>query len=215
MRHRIATAAALALLVAACSDVGSGAQRPTTPTEVATTNATRRPFPNPAATTTTIPATTTTIPVTTTTVEQALPVPKPPPALHANEPGNQLGTLEIPKLQLVRPLLEGISLTTLDKGPGHWPGTAMPGHVGNVVIGGHRTSKDRPFRNIDQLAPGDEVILSTAEGRFVYKVDRTQIVYPDAMWIIDQSRSYSATLFACHPVGSTKQRIVVFLTLQR
>lgn len=213
MRHRIASAAAAFLLLAACGDTDAAGGPPVV-SRVATTTANRRPFPNPATTTSTIAATTTsTIPATTTTVEQVLPVPQAPPALHAKEPYNQLGTIEIPKLQLVRPLLEGISLTTLDKGPGHWPGTAMPGHVGNVVVGGHRTSKDRPFRNIDQLAPGDEVVFNTSEGRFVYKVDRTQIVYPDAIWIIDQHRSYNATLFACHPLGSTKQRIIVFLTL--
>jgi sortase A len=89
----------------------------------------------------------------------------------------------------------------------------MPGHIGNVVIGGHRTTKDRPFRDIDQLLPGDEVILSTLEGRFVYKVNRTEIVTPDSMWIIDQTPAFTATLFACHPVGSTRERIIVFLDL--
>ena len=46
-------------------------------------------------------------------------------------------------------------------GPGHWPGTALPGQLGNAVVAGHRTSHNRDFRNIDQLVPGDEIILST------------------------------------------------------
>lgn len=148
-----------------------------------------------------------------TTTSEALPVPAPPPAPRSVEPRVELGILEIPKLGISKTLFEGVSLNTLDKGPGHWPGTAMPGHIGNVVIGGHRTSKDRPFRDIDQLLPGDEVILSTLEGRFVYRVNRTEIVTPDSLWIIDQTPAFTATLFACHPVGSTRERIIVFLDL--
>ena len=136
-----------------------------------------------------------------------------PPEPRAAEPNVGLGTIEIPSLGVSKSLFEGVSLTVLDRGPGHWPGTAMPGHVGNVVIGGHRTSYDRPFRHIDNLVPGDEVIFTTADGRFVYKVTYTEIVAPDAIWIIDQTAAYTATLFACHPVGSTKQRIVVHLEL--
>ena len=89
----------------------------------------------------------------------------------------------------------------------------MPGHVGNVVIGGHRTSHDKPFRNVDRLVVGDEVILSSDEGRFVYKVTSTEVVTPDAIWIIDQTDAFTATLFACHPVGSTRERIVIHLEL--
>ena len=204
MRHGMAVATAALLLLTACSEAHAVSM--TTVADNVTTTT--------AATTTTQLLTTTS--ATTTTVAEALPQPVPPPPdPYADEPYNELGTIEIPKLQVVKPLLEGVTLTTLDRGPGHWPGTAMPGHLGNVVIGGHRTSKDRPFRNIDQLVPGDEVILITSEGRFVYKVKETKVVTPESMWIIDQKREHTATLFACHPVGSTKERIVVFLELDQ
>jgi sortase A len=110
-------------------------------------------------------------------------------------------------------MYEGIRLTTLDYGPGHWPGTAMPGHIGNTVIGGHRTSKHRVFRNLDQLVPGDEIIFDGVDGRHVYHVTRTEVVGPEAMWIVDQTPAITATLFACHPPGSTRERIVVFADL--
>jgi sortase A len=110
-------------------------------------------------------------------------------------------------------MYEGITLKTLDRGPGHWPGTAGAGHVGNAVIAGHRTSHNKDFRKIDELEPGDEIILSTDEGRFVYHVTRTEIVKPDAIWIVDQTPTATATLFACHPPGSTRERIVVFADL--
>jgi len=159
------------------------------------------------------PSTTVGLTTVETLAPTTLPVPAAPPAPRADEPYIELGTIEIPKIGITKTLLEGISLNTLDRGPGHWPGTAMPGQVGNLVVAGHRTSHDKPFRNIDQLAIGDQVIFTTADGRFVYEVTGTTIVKPDAMFIIDQTSTPTATLFACHPPGSTKQRIVVSLAL--
>lgn len=140
-------------------------------------------------------------------------MPLPPPIPRANEPVVVLGSIEIPRIGLNKTLYEGITLTTLDRGPGHWPGTALPGYMGNVVIGGHRTTKGKPFRHLDKLIAGDEVIFTTPTGRFVYRVVRTEIVTPQSMWIVNQTTAYTATLFACHPVGSTKERIVVSLEL--
>lgn len=184
------------------------------PTEAPTTS-TLAPSTTARATTTSTTSTTTTVTSTTLapTTVVTLPVPAAPPPPRAEEAYVELGTIEIPKIGVGKTLLEGISLNTLDLGPGHWPGTAMPGQLGNAVIAGHRTSHDKPFRNIDQLVPGDEVIFTTADGRFVYLVTGTTIVAPDAMYIIDQTLDATATLFACHPPGSTKQRIVVSLAL--
>jgi sortase A len=175
--------------------------------------------PGLVATTTVAPtstaAPTTTEPATTSppTVVQTLPIPDPPPEPRAAEPRTELGRLQIPKIGVDITFLQGISLTTLDEGPGHWPGTAMPGQVGNAVIAGHRTSHNKVFRNIDQLVPGDEVIFTTADGTFTYRVRETTVVTPDAMYIIEQTWEPTATLFACHPPGSTRERIVVHLDL--
>ena len=159
--------------------------------------------PTTVATTTTTPA-----PETTPVV---LPVPEPVPPPNDVEPVIELGTIEIPKIGVSKPMFEGITLPTLDNGPGHWPGTAAPGQVGNVVVGGHRVSHDKPFENIDQLVAGDEVIFSDTAGRHLYRVANVEIVGNDAIWIIDQTEAKTATLFACHPKGSTKQRIVAHL----
>ncbi len=141
----------------------------------------------------------------------ALPKPDPAPIPAAFEARNQIGSLEIPAISVAQNLFEGVTLKTLDNGPGHWPGSALPGQTGNVVIAGHRVSQTHPFRDLDKLSVGDEVIFSTAQGRNVYLVTKTQIVNPDALWIVDQTPEKTATLFACHPKGSTDQRIVVFL----
>ncbi|MBA3604694.1 MAG: class E sortase [Acidimicrobiia bacterium] len=108
---------------------------------------------------------------------------------------------------------EGIEMSTLNEGPGHWPGTAMPGQRGNVVVAGHRVSHNADFRRLDALNPGDEVIFTTGSGRYVYHVEYVEIVAPDAMWIIEQTSGATATLFACHPPGSVDQRIVAHLQL--
>lgn len=111
-------------------------------------------------------------------------------------------------------MFEGIRLPTFDMGPGHWPGSAMPGQVGNVVIGGHRTEGNADFGDLDLLQPGDEVIITDNAGqRFTYLVDKTEIVDPFSAVIVGQTPAKTATLFACHPKGSTDQRIVVSLTL--
>lgn len=171
------------------------------------------------ATTSTSTTSTTTSTSTTTTVYtgpptlapgDTLPIPDPPPAEGHVDPDVLIGTIEIPRLMLAMEMHEGVTKPTLDRGIGWWPGTALPGDPGNVVLGGHRTSKQKPFRYLDLLEPGDEIIFTTPEGRFVYLVDRTEIVTPDALWIVDQTTDATATLFACHPPGSVKQRIVVF-----
>ena len=164
-------------------------------------------------------STTTSTSTTTTTVYagpptlapgESLPVPEAIPPEDFVEPEVIIGELVIPALLLTQTMYRGVTLPTLDKGVGYWPGTAMPGHVGNVVLGGHRVSKQKPFRNIDLLVPGDEIYLTTNEGTFVYAVTGTQIIEPTDTWIINQSESATLTLFACHPPHSTKQRIAVY-----
>jgi sortase A len=224
---RLLSIAALAVTAGACGDATEAAPaasvaRIELPAEtvepVDTTAAPDTLAPTTAASTTTAAATTlapTTVEATAApTVVVTLPQPEAPPEPRADEPYTEIGRIEIPKIGLDHVLLRGITLTTLDQGPGYWPGTAMPGQLGNTVIAGHRTSHGKEFRHIDDLVAGDEVIFTTEAGRFVYTVVDTTVVAPDAMYIIDQTPEATATLFACHPPGSTRQRIVVHLALQ-
>ena len=77
----------------------------------------------------------------------------------------------------------------------------MPGEVGNVVLAGHRVSKQRDFNQLDRLVPGDEVIMSTLWGRHVYRVTGTEIVLPDAMWIVDQTYAHDRHAVRLPPAG--------------
>jgi sortase A len=145
-----------------------------------------------------------------------LPTPEPSPLdARAPTPEQRHGMLEIPSIGLAQPLYEGVTLTAIDRGPSHWPGTAMPGELGNSVIAGHRTTRTRPFWDLDLVQPGDELIFTMDSGeRYVYVLDRIEIVDDTALHIVDQSYGYRATLFGCHPKGSARQRIVGHFTLQ-
>jgi sortase A len=187
-------------------------------TTTTTTTTTAPTTTSSTTTTTTTTTTTSTTSTTSTTTTTELPKQSTEPIAPPSDPRGaenlgQLGSMSIPKIGVDAPLLEGIRLTTLDQGPGHWPGTAMPGEVGNVVVAGHRTSHEADFRHLDQLVPGDDVVFSTGAGVITYKVTGTHIVQPDAIWIVDPTDTPTATLFACHPLGSTAQRIVVNLAL--
>ena len=234
-RHRRAGGAACAvaavLALTACGgsddDTAEAAAPATTepaPTTRAATTTTTTSTPTtlppvttaPRPTTSVAPTTTSTSTTTTTTlVVEALPAqPIAPPAdAYASEPIIEMGSIAIPKLDVDMTMYEGIRLTTLDYGPGHWPGSALPGQAGNVVVAGHRTSSHRVFRNVDQLVPGDEIIFRDDTGVHTYLVNRVEIVEPTAVWIVEPTDTPTATLFACHPPGSTTQRIVVFADL--
>ena len=196
------------------------------PDTVATFNAdsatttTLAPTTTDAVTTTSSPTTTTTTTTTPTTLPPAVTLAQqltqpiaPPSDQRGAESNPPLGRIAIPSIGLDSELHVGIRLTTLDRGPGHWPGTARPGQIGNVVVAGHRTSHGAEFRHLDALDPGDEVVFTTADGTFSYVVTGTQIVTPDSLWIVDPTDTPTATLFACHPLGSTAERIVVNLAL--
>jgi LPXTG-site transpeptidase (sortase) family protein len=143
-----------------------------------------------------------------------LPIPEAlPEDPHEYTPQIVVGTIEVPKIGLTADLQRGMALTAINRGPGWWPGTALPGQLGNVVVAGHRTTYSRPFYRLNELAPGDQVVFTTAEGRFVYAV-RDVIVVPET-WIdiAAQTYAHTATLFACHPPGSASERIVAKLRL--
>jgi sortase A len=136
-----------------------------------------------------------------------------PAESYYDEPLVTIGHLAIPRLGLDTDVHQGLSMSTIDVGPSHWPGTALPGHMGNVTLAGHRVTHTRPFRHLDQLQPGDTATFTTDEGTFTYEFAGTEIVSPDRIDIATQWVAYTATMFACHPPGSARERIVAFWRL--
>ncbi len=126
--------------------------------------------------------------------------------------GDPLTRLEIPKLGVDVVVVEGTTLSALRAGAGHYPRTPLPGEPGNVAIAGHRTTYGAPFARLDELAPGDEIVLTTPIGRHVYEVARMPWVVDDQDWSVikEYPREGSfLTLTTCHPEGSDDYRLTV------
>jgi sortase A len=142
------------------------------------------------------------------------------------------GFISLPEIGSDWWYVEGVDLAWLRDGPGHFPGTPWPGQPGNASLAGHRTTYGAPFHRIDELQPGDEVLVETVQGEFRYELlsvgemvspdggempiaDASDpgsahfIVNPDDDWILRDYGDNRITLVACHPKYSATQRIVV------
>jgi sortase A len=128
--------------------------------------------------------------------------------------GDAIGTLQMPKLGATYTVVQGTDDNTLQKGPGHYPSTALPGVGQTVAIAGHRTTYLAPFRNINRLGQGDTVTLTMRYAKFTYTVQYHQVVPPNAWWITRNHGYDRLVLSACNPLYSASQRIVVFARLQ-
>jgi sortase A len=120
-----------------------------------------------------------------------------------------LAVLRIPRLKLTVPILEGIDEPVLDRGVGHIPETASPGEPGNIAIAGHR---DSFFRSLKDIRAGDEIELATRGTRDRYIVERTWIVDPEDLSVLEPTKAPSMTLVTCYPfyyVGSAPRRYIV------
>ncbi|HEX2313382.1 MAG TPA: class E sortase [Thermomonospora sp.] len=137
--------------------------------------------------------------------------------------GKGLALLRIPKLgdDYRYVVIEGVEPGDLRKGPGHYPGSALPGQLGNFVVSGHRTTYSAPFNRIDKLDPGDRILVDTRRKQYVYKVTGHRIVRPSAVEVTApvpfhprrKPTQRLITLTTCHPKYSAAKRLIVFGTL--
>jgi sortase A len=133
--------------------------------------------------------------------------------LHQLAPGDAVGRIVIPVIGASYLVVQGTGEASLEKGPGHYPSTALPGLGQTVAIAGHRTTYLAPFRHIDALRPGDRIVVRMPYARFVYTVQYRRIVSPTAWWITRNVGYDRLVLSACNPLYSAAQRIVVFARL--
>ena len=127
--------------------------------------------------------------------------------------GDAVGRISIPRIGIAFDVVQGTDRLSLEKGPGHYPGTALPGMGETVAIAGHRTTYLAPFHDINELRPGDPIVLEMPYGRFTYTVQDTRIVPPADVAVVDDAGYDRLVLSACHPLYSAAQRIVVFARL--
>ena len=129
--------------------------------------------------------------------------------------GQAIGTIAFPKFSSQYIVVQGTDEASLEKGPGHYPQTAFPGVRRTVAIAGHRTTYLAPFRRLNDLKKGNEVVLTMRYARFTYAVQRTQVVTPSSWWIIKDKGYERLVLSACNPLYSAAQRYIVFARLVR
>ena len=132
-------------------------------------------------------------------------------------PGEAIAKIEIPRIGIENLfVVQGVKLDDLKKGPGHYPDTPLPGQLGNASIAGHRTTYGAPFFDVDQLQPGDEIIVTMVTGdQFVYGVTGSQVVTAADSWVIGTRDENVAelTLTTCHPKYTARDRLVVHSVL--
>ena len=129
--------------------------------------------------------------------------------------GHAVGTIRLPRPKRDYAVVEGTGTGDLRKGPGHFPKTHFPGEGGTVAIAGHRTTYLAPFNANDKLKTGDKIVLDMPYGRFTYAVERTRIVDPDDISVIERvPGAERLVLSACHPKYSAAERIIVFARLR-
>jgi sortase A len=128
--------------------------------------------------------------------------------------GQAIGILQMPKLGATYTVVQGTDDASLQKGPGHYPETPFPGLRQTVAIAGHRTTYLAPFRNINQLRPGDRIVVTTRYAEFNYRVQYNKVVQPTAWWVTHNVGYERLVLSACNPLYSAAQRIVTFARLQ-
>lgn len=142
------------------------------------------------------------------------------------ETGEAIGRIRIPGIGLNVVVVQGTDTTSLQKGPGHYApsedretraqgdGSAFPGQGRTVGIAGHRTTYLAPFRRLNELRAGDEVIIEMPYATFTYAVQKTEIVDPSEFEVVRDVAYERLVLTACHPLYSAAQRIIAFTRLR-
>jgi sortase A len=136
----------------------------------------------------------------------------PPERVLRREPleGDAIARIEIPAIGVSEYVVEGTDTGDLRKGPGHYPDTPLPGDPGTSAIAGHRTTYGAPFRNIDDLKPGQVIYVDMPDGRFVYRVERVKVVDDQDLSVLEPVGHKRLMLSACHPLYSAAERVIVF-----
>lgn len=142
----------------------------------------------------------------------------------AYEPGEGLAIVHLPTIDQTVAVHEGVDLDVLNLGVlGHYPGTALPGEVGNFAVAGHRTTYGRPLWDLGEMRPGDPVVVETAAGWSVYRLERHRVVYPSETEVLApvpdrpgaEPTEAWMVLTACHPKFSAQQRLIGYALLDR
>jgi sortase A len=123
--------------------------------------------------------------------------------------GDNIGSLSIPALKQKLPIIQGTGADELKKGVGHFTQSVLPGEEDNCVLSGHR---DTVFAELGKLVIGDQLIVQTSAGIFIYEIKRIRIVGKDDKTVIVPTDHAVLTLSTCYPfhyVGSAPDRYIL------
>lgn len=131
--------------------------------------------------------------------------------------GDPVTRIEISKIGVDKIVVAGVDFKALEKGPGLFDGSPLPGQVGNVAIAGHRTSFGAPFSRLNELTLGDEIVLTRAGSTFTYIVsEKPFIVKPSQTEVVRtlDNKTAQLTLVTCHPKWTSANRLIVKAKLE-
>jgi sortase A len=132
---------------------------------------------------------------------------------HHAPAGSAVGRIRIPTIGASFVVVKGTGTSELENGPGIYPETNFPGVPGTTAIAGHRTTYLAPFRHIDALRRGQQIVLEMPYARFVYTVIGSRVVLPTDVSVLDPVGYSRLVLSACTPLFSASHRLIVFARL--
>lgn len=157
---------------------------------------------------------------TTPAASTARPDPVPPPVQPAPGDSVQFANMIVPRFgtDYTRPVAQGINTDVLRAGVGHYPGTQMPGEVGNAAFAAHRTGNGSPFFDIEKLQVGDSIYIEMAAGWYRYVFRSLEYVPASGVGVLDPVPQATGviptdrllTLTSCNPLFTASERIIMY-----
>jgi sortase A len=130
--------------------------------------------------------------------------------------GSAVGRIEIPRIDASYVMVKGTDTSDLESGPGIYSETNFPGVAGTTAIAGHRTTYLAPFRDINELSPGNHILLEMPYAHFTYTVIGQRVVPPTDVSAAVSNAGYTRlVLSACTPLFSAEKRLLVYARLTK
>lgn len=124
-----------------------------------------------------------------------------------------IGRIELPTIDADYVVVQGTDTEALQRGPGHYPDTALPGQGRTIGVAGHRTTYGAPFLKLDKIEPDDSITLEMPYATFTYEVTGTRIVVPTQTEVVRDVGRERLVLSTCNPRYSAAERLIVFADL--
>lgn len=124
-------------------------------------------------------------------------------------PGTPIARIQIPAIGVDKVVVEGTGVSELQKGPGHYPGTVMPGEGGTFGVAGYRATYGAPFLRLDKLEAKTPIYVTTSEGVFAYQVAARKTVEPKENSLLVSDGTERLVITTTAPSIDDSKRLVV------